>query len=513
MHELIESHVRAGFAGLYLVTHEEIRAEGDLRTVAEKLGYGLHIWSVAAGLLNVQAKSVRADLTDPVDAVNAAADLPEKTLLVLRDFHQFLGDGGQPASPLVTRSLKDRLRECRGRNKVVLVTACCVRLPPELRKEFTVLTMPLPDAGVLRGLAAGLAESAGLAADDAALDAAADAARGLTTPEAEDILALSVVRRGRLEPAFIADEKARAIGKDGILEIVEAKAALDDVGGLAGLKGWLSRRRHAFSREAAEFGLPPPKGILILGIPGTGKSLTAKAVSSVLGVPLLKLDAGRLFGGLVGESEANLRHALQTAEAVSPCILWMDELEKALSGAKSSGMTDGGTSARVFGGMLSWMQDKTAPVFVVATANDVGQLPPELLRKGRFDELFFVDLPGQEERESIFAIHLRKRGRRPSEFDLKALGAASGQFTGAEIEQAVIDALFDCFDRGRKLDQKALGEAVSRTVPLSRTMAEELARLRRWAEGRTRPAGADREAGAGQHRALLPAAALPGSTN
>jgi len=312
MHQLIESYIRAGFAGLYLVTHEEVRAERDLGTAAASLGYGLHTWSVTSGLLNVQSGAARRELTDPVEAVNAAADLPERTILVLKDFHQFLGDASQPASPLVTRSLKDRLRECRGGNKVILVTACLQRLPPELEKEFTVLTMPLPDAGVLRGLAGGLAESAALAADDASLDAAADAARGLTTPEAEDILALSVVRHRRLDPAFIADEKAKAIGKDGILELVQERAGVQDVGGLDGLKEWISRRRNAFSREAAAFGLPPPRGILILGIPGTGKSLAARAVSSVLGVPLLKLDAGRrhavlevvdLARGLVGAAK------------------------------------------------------------------------------------------------------------------------------------------------------------------------------------------------------------------
>ncbi|MBT3381906.1 MAG: AAA family ATPase, partial [Lentisphaerae bacterium] len=259
-------------------------------------------------------------------------------------------------------------------------------------------------------------------------------------------------------------------------------------GGLDLLKAWLNQRHSAFGAAAAEYGLPSPKGLMIIGIPGTGKSLTAKATAGVFELPLLKLDAGRLYGSLVGQSESNLRSAIQTVEAIAPCVLWIDEIEKAFSGSKSSGSTDGGTASRVFGTFLSWMQDKTAPVFVVATANDVAQLPPELLRKGRFDEIFFVDLPDVDERSAIWGIQVRKYGRDPEPLDLGNLATGSDGFTGSEIEQAFVDALYTAFAGGREPTGEDVTEALSSTVPLSRLMADQLDGLRRWAQGRTRPA-------------------------
>ncbi len=255
----------------------------------------------------------------------------------------------------------------------------------------------------------------------------------MTTTEAENAGALSVVETGRLNAPVIAREKAQAVKKNGLLELVEAQESLDSIGGLDVLKEWLLKRREAFTPRAMEYGLPTPKGVLMLGIPGCGKSLTAKATASVFGVPLLRLDAGRIFAGLVGQSESNLRSVIQTAEAIAPCVLWLDELEKGLSGSKSSGSTDGGTSARVFGSLLSWMQEKKSPVFIVATANDVSQLPPELLRVGRWDQLFFIDLPTREEREVIWPLQIAKYGREPETFDLPQLARATEGFTGSEI--------------------------------------------------------------------------------
>ncbi|MDB6035015.1 MAG: ATPase central domain protein [Verrucomicrobiales bacterium] len=243
---------------------------------------------------------------------------------------------------------------------------------------------------------------------------------GITTIEAENSFALSFVQTGSIVPAIIAREKAQAVKKNGLLEIADSKESMESIGGLDLLKDWLLKRKHAFSPQAREYGLRLPKGVLILGLPGTGKSLAAKATASVFGVPLLKLDAGGIFESLVGQSEANLRAVLQTAEAVSPCVLWMDEIEKALSGSQSAGSTDGGTSARVFGSFLNWLQEKQKkPVFVIATANDVSKLPPELLRKGRFDELFFVDFPNREERQAIWNIQIAK------EFDVVQLSKAT----------------------------------------------------------------------------------------
>ncbi len=494
MKDRITRLVRAGFAGIYLVTSEEARAEIEISRAAGELGYDLYAWSVTEGLVNPASGPVR-DIFDPAEAAACLGELPEKSILMLKDYHQFLGDDAQPASPVVTRTLRDEIRRAGAGGRAAVITACRKQLPPEISREFTVLEFELPDTGILEGIARGLCESAGIEAGDDMVAAAAGAARGLTVTEAENTMALSIVACGKPDPGFIASEKARAIGHDGILEITGRTVDPESVGGLDVLKSWLTRRRHAFTREAAEFGLPAPRGVLILGIPGTGKSLTAKAASSILGKPVLRLDAGKLFAGIVGESEANLRRALQTAEAVAPCILWIDEIEKGFSGSGSSNTADGGTSSRVFGSFLSWMQEKNSPVFVVATANDISQLPPELLRRGRFDEIFFVDLPGESARDAIWRIHIGGRGRNPDDFDLEKLVGMTGGFTGSEIEQAVIDALFECFDDGRELDDRALAGAAGNSVPLSVTGRESVESLRKWAASRARPADTPGKAG------------------
>jgi len=317
-------------------------------------------------------------------------------------------------------------------------------------------------------------------------DKVLDAACGLTTIEAENAFALSVVEFKSVDPVIVAREKAEAVKKNGLLELVEARESLDSIGGLDVLKDWLLKRRNAFGRRAIEYGLPTLKGLLILGIPGTGKSLTAKATAKVFGVPLLKLDAGRIFAGLVGQSESNLRSVVQTAEAIAPCCLWIDEIEKGFAGSKSSGATDGGTSSRVFGSFISWMQEKKAPVFVVATANDVSQLPPEMLRKGRFDELFFVDLPNQAEREAIWEIQITRHGRDPKEFDTVQLAKATEGLTGSEIENVFIDALYLGFDGEREPTDLDIARILTEFVPLSKLMAEQISGLRNWSKGRAR---------------------------
>jgi SpoVK/Ycf46/Vps4 family AAA+-type ATPase len=288
----------------------------------------------------------------------------------------------------------------------------------------------------------------------------------------------------------VAREKAQAVKKSGLLEIIEPTESLDDIGGLDQLKRWLLTRKDAFSERARQYGLPLPKGLLILGIPGTGKSLTAKATASVFGVPLLRLDAGRVFAGLVGQSEGNLRAVLQTAEAIAPCCLWIDEIEKGFGGTKSSGTSDGGTSARVFGTFLNWMQEKSAPVFVVATANDVSQLPAEFLRKGRFDELFFVDLPSRAEREVIWRLQIERHGRNAQDFDTVQLAKATDGFTGAEIETAFIEAMYSAFEQAEEPTDLGIAQVLTDLVPLSRLMAEQIAGLRTWAKGRARLATA-----------------------
>ncbi|MGL5017090.1 MAG: AAA family ATPase, partial [Luteolibacter sp.] len=298
----------------------------------------------------------------------------------------------------------------------------------------------------------------------------------------------SIIETKGIDHKVVAREKARTLKKNGLVEVVEATTSLNDIGGLGLLKDWLVRRGGAFGGTAKAYGLPAPKGLLIVGIPGTGKSLTAKATAGAFGLPLLRLDMGRVFGGIVGQSEANLRSVIQTAEAIAPCVLWIDEIEKGFSGSQSSGNTDGGTSSRVFGSFLSWMQEKEKPVFVVATANDVSKLPPEFLRKGRFDELFFVDLPDAQERAQIWDIVIKRHGRKPADFDTVAMSRACEQFTGAEIEAVFIDAMHEGYADGREPRAKDILEAMTHTVPLANLMDGQIAALRHWAKGRAREA-------------------------
>ena len=371
----------------------------------------------------------------------------------------------------------------------LILLGCRINLPPELDREITRIDMDLPGKPELSTVLDGIIASAGIPEPaDAIRDGALANARGLTTTEAENVFALSVVETREISPAVIAREKAKALKKNGLVEIVETTISLEDVGGLENLKDWLARRAKAFGQAAMAYGLPSPKGLLIVGIPGTGKSLTAKATASAFGLPLLRLDMGRVFGGIVGQSEANLRAIIQTAEAIAPCVLWIDEIEKGFSGSKSSGSSDGGTSSRVFGSFLSWMQEKQKPVFVVATANDVTQLPPEFLRKGRFDELFFVDLPDGTERKKIWEIVIQRHGRKIDAFDSMAMARAAENYTGAEIDAVFVDALYDAFLEDREPTDLDLANAMTRMVPLAQLMDGQIAALRNWAKGRARTA-------------------------
>jgi SpoVK/Ycf46/Vps4 family AAA+-type ATPase len=320
------------------------------------------------------------------------------------------------------------------------------------------------------------------------------AALGLTQDEAEKVYRKAVVMHGRLTEAevdIILSEKKQLIRRNGILEFIEEDETIDAVGGLEELKRWLLQRSEAFTERARAYGLPQPKGMLILGVPGCGKSLIAKTTARLWGLPLLRLDMGRVYdGSMVGKSEANLRSALRTAESLAPAILFIDELDKAFAGSAGSSDSDGGTSSRIFGSFLTWMQEKRSPVFVMATANRVDRLPGEFLRKGRFDEIFFVDLPNINERIEIFRIHLKKRRRDISRFDLRQLAAACEGFSGAEIEQVLIAAMYEAFAQNREFTQLDILAATKATQPLSRTMTEQVVALREWAQQRARPAAA-----------------------
>lgn len=506
MLDTLRFYIRSGKAGLYIHSYEEARVQDEITAVIDRLNstadkaserFTLYVWSCTDGLIEVAdpPKKFGDETRDPIAMLEQVDKLPERSIVMAMDYHGFLGTPNGCADPVLVRKTKDVLMSGKNANKVFVTCGCLLRLPPELEKEMAVIEFKLPDKEQLRVVLEKLAKSTGITLNGNT-DPILEAASGLTTTEAEDAFALSLVEAGEIKPEIIAREKANTVRKNGILEIIENKFSIADIGGLEVLKDWLTKRRLAFTAKAKEFGLPIPKGVLALGIAGSGKSLTAKVTASIFNVPLLKLDVGKVFGSLVGASEANMRVVIQTAEAVSPCVLWCDEIEKGLSGTKSSGSTDGGTSARVFGTFLQWMQEKTAPVFVFATANDISQLPPEFLRKGRFDELFFVDLPDRAERSDIWRLHIAKKGRSPDDFNLDTLSDRTEGFTGAEIEAVVTEGLYAAFDDDTELQESHLLEAVRNTVPLSRTRAQEIEALRTWANGRARRASAVREPGA-----------------
>ena len=480
----IANYIRSGHPGIAIASHEEARVEAELKTIAAELGRPLHAWSATRGLVDTRDGS-GGSAVEPLEALAALDALPEDALVLFADLHLFLQDG----NPILLRALKDALVASKAAGRCLVLLGCRQPLPPELEREFVGVDFGLPDKAALGVVLDNLSRSAGLEPPSGdPRERVLDSATGMTCAEAENAFALAVVETRAVDPAVVAREKAQTVKRNGVLEVVAVTETLDDIGGLDVLKNWLVKRRDAFGRRASDYGLPPPRGLLIVGVPGTGKSLAAKATASVFGRPLLKLDAGRLFGGLVGQSEANLRTAIQTAEAIAPCVLFIDELEKGFAGSRGSGASDGGTASRVFGSFISWMQDKTAPVFVVATANDIAQLPPELLRKGRWDDLFFVDLPGDAERRKIWEIQIRKRGRDPASFDLRELVEMSAGCTGAEIEQAFVDALYAAFANGREPDTGHVCRAAAESVPLSKLMAEQIEALRKWARGRCRMA-------------------------
>ncbi len=323
------------------------------------------------------------------------------------------------------------------------------------------------------------------------VDMLIDSAKGLSLDEASDAFSKIVLENKINNTSWVESnidmilhEKENIIKKSGYLEFYNTQDSLDNIGGMDVLIDWIRKRGKAFTPEAKEFGLPLPRGVLLLGIPGTGKSLTAKSIGNAWKYPTIRLDMGKIFAGLVGESEGNMRNVLKIVEAIAPCVLWIDEIEKGMSGLKSSGSTDGGTTSRVLGTFLTWMQEKDSSVFVVATANDISNLPPELLRKGRVDEIFFVDLPNQKEREDILKIHIKKYGRNPNNFNISELADATKLFSGAELEEVIKDSLYTAFSEGKELEQQHILESAKKTYPMAKTMNTVIDKMKKWADKR-----------------------------
>lgn len=494
----IDVLIRARYPILYVVSSEELRVQEMIQKVATDQQKALIEWSCTMGLVpsGTSLQSVRnrtAATKDPITAMDHVIDQVEPAIFLFKDLHPFLTRN----HPAVIRRLKEIAQQLKNSHKTLVLVSPVMEIPVELEKEVTLITFPLPTRAELSELLDRITEEVRQYAE-VQINLSAEgrerllqAALGLTTGEAENIFAKIVVRDCQLSGDDVNEvlaEKQQIIRKSGLLEYHAADESFANVGGLGNLKQWLQKRSIAFSDDARRFGLPAPKGVLLLGVQGCGKSLCAKAVASLWQLPLLRFDIGRMFSGLVGSSEENMRRAIGVASSVAPAVLWVDEIDKALSGTHSSGSSDGGTTARVFGTFLTWLSEKTAPVFVVATANDVSQLPPELLRKGRLDEIFFVDLPSREERIEIAGIQLAKRARDMSQFDLPLLADASTNFSGAEIEQAVVSALYDAFSEKRELTTSHVLEAFQQTVPLATTMSEKVAELRNWAQGRARHA-------------------------
>ena len=483
----LETLIRARYPIIYVVSWEEKRVEEALRAITKARNKKMYQWTVTQGMVLNPLNRDEAT-RDPLAALDFVMESRDQAVFLLKDFHPFLNDTS------LVRRLRDLTYALKTSYKTLILLSPVLKLPPELEKEITVVDYALPSLEDLGKLLDSIIESVRtnpqvqtqMTTEER--EQVLQAALGLTATEAENVFAKSLVERRKFDTDVILSEKEQIIRKSAILEYYRTSDAFADVGGLDLLKDWMDKRTVAFTEKARDYGLPAPKGILILGVQGCGKSLSSKAIASLWKLPLLRMDVGKIFGGIVGQSEENIRKAIRVAESTAPNIVWIDELEKGFSGTQSSGISDGGTTARVFGTFLAWLQDKTAPCFVVATANDVSALPPELLRKGRFDEIFFVDLPDEPEREEIFNIHLKKRRRDPANFDLKALAKATNGYSGAEIEQAIIAAMYDAFNQDRDILTDDILKAAKQSIPLSETMKEKIDILRFWAETRARPA-------------------------
>lgn len=485
--EQIDTFLRARFPLVLVVTQEEERCLQVLKSLCERTQRTLLTWDAAEGFRVLNGSSANLpNARDPVTAIEQLESYPTpNTVFVLKDFHEAW------SNPQVKRKLRSACQRIRLGNKSILVTSPSSKVPDELRDETVLLELPLPQSEELEEVLLSQIRKPGVKMNLTPLgrEKMVQAALGLTAAQAQRVIAKAIVSDGVIDDRaidLVTAEKKQIIRESEALEFYAVTETPDDVGGLGVLKEWLRLRERAFSKEARDYGLPAPKGIALIGIPGTGKSLTAKMIGGLWHLPLLRLDVGALYGSLVGESEERTRRALQLTETVAPCILWIDELEKSLS----HGGADSGTSTRVFGSVLTWMQEKKVPVFVVATANDIYSLPPELLRKGRFDEIFFLDLPAAEERREIFTVHLLKRRRIPEDYQLEALVAASEGYVGSEIEQAIIDAMYLGFDDNqREFTTADIVKSLQRQVPLSVSQRENIAALRSWlTDGRARSA-------------------------
>jgi hypothetical protein len=469
-------------------TVEEERVEELLDAVAEELCMPVFHWTMTRGLIQKPTAHGNRNTAPPLELMGHLRTLKVEGIFLLKDFARHLEDAA------VCREFKDAARAFSRSCATMVITGASDRFPPDVDSQVVHYQLSLPEEQELRDVAITVVRSlrqrrgARVELTRPQLDELVRALSGMTVNQARQAIARAVLEDGTFCAADIqriAEQKARTLGEDGLLEYFPAEDNPFELGGFARLKQWLERARVGFSKEAAALNLTPPRGILMVGVQGCGKSLAAKCIAREWGLPLVKLDAGRLYDKYVGESEKNLRRAIEVAESMSPVVLWIDEIEKGFS--PTGGEQDGGLSKRIFATLLTWMQEKKKEVFVVATANDIFSLPPEFLRKGRFDEIFFVDLPDPEERATIFGIHLSRHKQKPSAFDLRQLAVQSEGFSGAEIEQAVIAGLYRSLHEKRPLATDLLVRELRDTVPLSVSRREDIDRLRAMARERFVP--------------------------
>ncbi len=500
--EYIANLFRARFPFIYIPSWEENRVVDLISNIASnsyliKRTREIYTWTSTEGLKQIieDGERYKDNVNSALEALDFIESYTNDAILILKDVHYLLNPQ-RPDFNFVRkiRDIATSLKNDEASKNVVIITPS-LALPEDLQKDITIVDFNLPSLDellkVLNNLIINYEDRIDL--DENEKEIICKAAQGLTLQEAENAFIRAIVSNGKLtidELDIILDEKCQVIKKTGVLEYIKSDLNIDDVGGLENMKNWLKKRNNSWMGKAQkDYNLPAPKGILITGVPGCGKSLTAKAVSALWNLPLLRLDVGRIFSGIIGSSEENMRKAIKTAQAVAPSILWVDEIEKGFG--SSRGELDGGTSSRVFGTFLTWLQEKTEPVFVIATANNIDKIPPEMLRKGRFDEIFFVDLPTHNERKQIFKIHLTKRLKNSISKDfnvsdelLNSLAQSTEGFVGSEIEQVVISSLFEAFSQDRTLKEEDLFKVIANTVPLSTTQAENIMAIRQWANQR-----------------------------
>ncbi|WP_368895475.1 AAA family ATPase [Priestia megaterium] len=497
--------LKARFPYLYFQTWEEERAVSLINSVASniqliKTPRQIFEWKITTGMFDLKGHKIN-DSQTPLKAMEFIEKYDQPSIFILKDFHIYFGGHGRSPEFQLIRKLRDmvtKIKQSPAPKNIIFISPSLV-LPEDLQKDITIVDFKLPTfeeiKDVLDEMIKANKHSGRIQIDlnEEEKEMLAKAATGLTLSEAENAFARAMVQDGRLnvhDVEVILEEKEQIIKKTGILEFVRSDLKMEDVGGLENLKRWLSKRNKSWLDSAKKYGLPAPKGVLITGVPGCGKSLISKSISSMWQLPLLRLDIGKIFSGIVGTSEENMRKAIRAAEAIAPSILWIDEIEKGFSGINSGG--DSGTSSRIFGQFLTWMQEKTSPVFVIATANNISQLPPEMMRKGRFDEIFFVDLPTKRERKEVLKVHIQKRIKdsevignfQLTEEVLENLAVKTEGFVGAEIEQLVIAALFEAYAEERSISLQDFEKAILNTVPLSVTQAEQIRDIRNWANVR-----------------------------